>query len=405
MINANQSKGNFIKVLFERSSRLSDSATYDITAWSVPFAYGLKTFGMTGYTTPGPKNDSPVIINAFPENAFAYAIKWDGLNSAKLLSVLLQRGIRVRYAEQQFTTSQGTFEKGTLLVTKTSNAEKPFVQVLRDAAKQTGTTVYAIPSGFMETGFDLGSDKVRIINAPKIAMLSGDNISSLGAGELWQFFDQQLEYPLTLMSSNEFFQGAMNQYNILILPDGSYDFFSRKDANEELKNWVRRGGKIIAIENAVAQMAKADWGIKPKGDGDKKEDAKGTNYNNLKKYENRERDDLVNSMPGSIFKLELDHSHPLGFGYPDFYYTLKQDSNIYSYFNEGGWNVGIVKKDNYISGFTGSALKEKLKDGLLIGVQDIGKGQVIYLAEDPIFRSFWENGKLLICNAIFLVGQ
>ena len=77
-----------------------------------------------------------------------------------------------------------------------------------------------------------------------------------------------------------------------------------------------------------------------------------------------------------------------------------QDNHIYEFFREGGWNVGVIKKDNYISGFTGSGLKEKLKDGLLIGAQDFGKGQVIYLAEDPIFRSFWENGKLLILKFI-----
>ncbi|ULQ53115.1 M14 family metallopeptidase [Flavihumibacter fluvii] len=405
VINLNQTKGNFIKVLFERTSRLSDSATYDITAWSVPFAYGLKTIGIANYTPAGPGPAISAAASVIPDNAYAYAIKWDGLNSGKLLAILLQKGIRVRYAEQPFTSGTENFEKGTLLVTKTSNATKPIQQVLNDAARQTGTTVYTVPSGFVDKGFDFGSDRVRIINAPKIALLTGDNISSLGVGELWQFFDQQLGYPVTLISANDFFQNAMSQFNVLILADGSYDFFNRKDANEELKNWVRRGGKIIAIENPVAQMSKADWGIRLKDDDDKREEGKKADYSNLKKYENRERDDLVNSMPGSIFKVELDHSHPLGFGYPDYYYTLKQDANIYEFFKEGGWNVGIIKKDNYISGFTGSVLKEKLKDGLLIGVQDLGKGQVIYLAENPIFRSFWENGKLLICNAVFLVGQ
>jgi hypothetical protein len=28
-----------------------------------------------------------------------------------------------------------------------------------------------------------------------------------------------------------------------------------------------------------------------------------------------------------------------------------------------------------------------------------------FVADDPLFRSFWENGKLLFCNAVFLVGQ
>lgn len=405
VININQTKGNLIKVLFERSSKISDSATYDITAWSIPFAYGLKTFGIAGYTAGSGTSSVKPDPQPLPDNAYGYAIRWDGLNSAKMLAALLQKGVKVRYAEQPFSTSQENFDKGTMIITRTSNTGKAIPQILKELAAQTGTNVFPVASGFVDKGFDFGSSRVRIINAPKVALLTGDKVSSLGTGEIWHFFDQQLGYPITLISANEFLQNASNQIDVLILADGSYDFFSSKETNEELKNWVRRGGKIIALENAVAEMARADWGIKLKDDGDKKEEGRKPDYSSLKKYENRERDNLVTSMPGSIFKLELDHSHPLGFGYPDFYYTLKQDANIYSFFQEEGWNVGVIKKDNYISGFTGSGLKEKLKDGLLIGAQELGKGQVIYLAENPVFRNFWENGKLLLCNAVFLVGQ
>ena len=34
--------------------------------------------------------------------------------------------------------------------------------------------------------------------------------------------------------------------------------------NDALKEWVATGGKIIAIENVVAQMAREEWGIKIK---------------------------------------------------------------------------------------------------------------------------------------------
>jgi hypothetical protein len=125
----------------------------------------------------------------------------------------------------------------------------------------------------------------------------------------------------------------------------------------------------------------------------------------LKKYENRERDQLVNSIPGSIFKVEMDNSHPLAFGYDNTYYTLKQDENIYEFLKDGGWNVGIIRKNSLVSGFAGSKTKEKLQDGMLFGVQDYGMGNAIYLADNIMFRSFWENGKLMLCNAVFLVGQ
>jgi hypothetical protein len=79
--------------------------------------------------------------------------------------------------------------------------------------------------------------------------------------------------------------------------------------------------------------------------------------------------------------------------------------DIYDFFGAGAWNVGTVKKDGYVAGFVGQKSKEKIKDGLLIGVQSMGRGSVVYLVDDPIFRSFWENGKLLFGNAVFMVGQ
>ena len=157
---------------------------------------------------------------------------------------------------------------------------------------------------------------------------------------------------------------------------------------------------MIAIDNAMAAVAGADWGIKIKED--KSEDK--SEYANVKKYADRAGQSLTGSTPGAIYKLELDNSHPLAFGYPDFYYTLKQDGTVYDFIKDG-WNVGVMKKDAYVTGFTGNKIKSKLKDGVVFGVQEMGRGKVIYFAEDPLFRNFWENGKLLFCNAVFLVGQ
>ena len=404
VINLNQPKGNFVKVLFERNSAITDSATYDITAWSMPYVYGLKAYGVANLITATTKTPPALQDIALDPNAYAYAIKWDGLNSAKFLAAALKKSLKVRFAQQPFQSGNQSFEKGSLLVTKAANSGKDLLKEVQQIASVTKSQVYSIPSGFVDKGYDFGSSNVRIINAPKVALLAGENISSLGFGELWHFFDTQLKYPVTVMSANDFIREGMNTYDVLILADGSYEFFNKKEINEDLKAWVRRGGKIIALENAVAQMARADWGIKMKDGEDKKSEGK-SDYSVLKKFENRERDWLKNSMPGSIFRLELDNTHPLGFGYPDYYYSLKQDGNLYEFFKEEGWNVGVIKRDNYISGFAGSDIRPKLNDALLIGAQDMGRGQVIYFADNPIFRSFWENGKLLLCNALFLTGQ
>ncbi len=225
-------------------------------------------------------------------------------------------------------------------------------------------------------------------------------------GEVWHFFDVQIGYPVNVIWSNDLSKNNLRELDVLIMPDGNYRFLADRQMNDALKDWVSNGGRLVALESAVAQLSAAEWGIKiKKGDDDKDKDEKKEDYSLLRRYENRERDFIPGFNPGSIYKIELDNSHPLAFGYDDDYYTLKQDNTIYEFFKEMGWNVGVVKKDNQVAGFMGSKLKDKLKDGLLFGVQDMGQGTVTYLADDPLFRSFWENGKLLFSNAVFMVGQ
>ena len=164
----------------------------------------------------------------------------------------------------------------------------------------------------------------------------------------------------------------------------------------------------MALDGGVGALAKAEFGIKlRKADEPDKADKKDEkiNYDVLKKFEDRDRDFIPNTTPGSIYKVELDNTHPLAFGYPNYYYTLKMDNNVYDFIKEGGWNTGVIKKDNQVAGFVGYKLKTKLKDGLLFGVQDMGRGSISYLSDNVLFRNFWENGKLMFCNAVFLVGQ
>lgn len=413
IINTNQPNSNLLKVLFERDSKLSDSATYDITAWSVPFAYGLLTYGLSTPITGLTKTQSVATVNTGApsnESTAAWLVRWTGVGSLRFLGELLQKGIKVRFAEKAFSAGRQEYDRGTLIITRAGNqaAAQSLASIVENAAKGAGVSYQGVSSTFVDKGLDFGSDRVHVIQKPKVALLAGDGVSSLSMGEIWHYFDAVINYPVSVVWTNDLSPAVLKEVSVLIMPDGNYRFLADKANSDGLKDWVRGGGKIIALEGAVSQLSRGDWGIKLKSDDDKKDDKKDDDsgdYNYLRRYENRERDYLTNYSPGAIYKLELDNSHPLAFGYDGNYYTLKQDNRIYEFFKEDGWNVGIIKKDNQVAGFVGSKLKEKLRDGLLFGVQNMGRGSVVFFADDPIFRSFWENGKLLLGNAVFLVGQ
>ncbi|MBS1655558.1 MAG: zinc carboxypeptidase, partial [Bacteroidetes bacterium] len=330
-----------------------------------------------------------------------------GIETVRMIGQLLLKGVLLRYTEEPFDVNGTKFDRGSVLVLKTANKSfgENLWSIVEEVANQNNIQLYPVSTGFVEAGHDFGSEKIHSLKAPRVVLLTGEGTSSNAAGEIWHFFDQQLNYPITLINANDFARANWSNIDVVIMPDGNYSFLNNKTQSEDFRNWISKGGRVVALESAVAQLAKSDFGIKmKKSDSDEKKDDKDI-YSDLKKFEDRERDYLTGSTPGSILRVELDNTHPLAFGYPSYYYTLKMDDNIYDFFKEDGWNVGIIKKDNQLAGFIGSAKKERLKDGLLFGVEEMGNGTVTYLADNVLFRSFWENGKLMLCNAVFLVGQ
>ena len=418
LLTSYQPNSAMLKVLFEPRSKQEQvrSRPYDITAWSLPYALGLEAYAIKVKVNQGP--DQPVTKTDSSRDktklrsAYAYLLPWKDLSSAKVLARLLQSGVKARYQDLPFSINGKDFDPGTLIITRASNSK--FGDALYDTVIQASRAtdfdypVEPVYTGFVDKGKDFGSSNVRLVKVPKCALLTGEETDATAVGAIWHFLDRQLHYPVTLINSVDMPRIDLSQYNVIIMPAcNRYRFLEDKGLNDQLKLWVRNGGKIIAMEGAVDELAKADWGLKNKSEtGKKKEtDEQKDTAELIKRFNNRELENLATINTGTIYKVELDNSHPLAFGYPEFYFTLKQDDAVYEFIKEGGWNVGILKNDNYISGFLGTRAQEKLKDGLLFAVQDMGRGSVVYLADDLLFRSFWENGKLMFCNAVFLVGQ
>lgn len=404
VISTVQPRGNLVSVLFEPNTVVVDSNTYDITAWALPYAYGLSAYAIKTRLDVDNMNYSTVSLPVNEaENFYGFVIPWNGKASVKLVGQLLKKGIKLRLNEHPFEMGGKRFDRGAIIVLKTSNQYYPALwKDVRDLAAANNVSITPVSSGFVDKGYDFGSYRVRPLKARKIALITGEGVGSNAAGEIWHFFDKEIDYPVTLINLNDFGRIKWSDYDVVILPDGNYRFLNDKAQADAFKAWIQGGGHVVALEGAVAQIARQDWGIKSK----KADDAESKDpYASLRKYEDRERDFIPNMTPGSIFRVELDNTHPLAFGYPAYYYTLKQDDNIYEFIKEGGWNVGVIKKDKQVAGFVGSKLQGRLQDGLLFGVQDLGGGTITYLADNVMFRSFWENGKLMFSNAVFLVGQ
>ncbi len=405
VISAAQPRAVMVKALFEPNTKLTDSVTYDITAWAMPYAYGLQAYATTLKMNVGGQYNTAFEKNNI-SNAYACVIKWEGKYSATVLAQLLAKGVKMRMADAAFEAGNENFGNGSIIIMHKGNEKfgNSFWSMVSQLCNKYAVTLYPINSGMVDKGYDMGSSHVRQLKAPMVALLTGRSVSSNAAGEVWYFFEQELNYPLTLINAEDF-KSINKNIDVLILPNGYYEFLSDKENAKLFEQWIRNGGRVVALESAVSQLAKQDWGaLKSKTDTNESNAAKDI-YTSLQKYNLRERDAVSGYTPGAIFNVAIDNSNPLAFGYPNNYYTLKMDAKVYEFIKDGGWNVGVLKKENQIAGYVGSRLSPLLKDGLLFGTQDLGKGSVVYLTDNIMFRNFWENGKLMFCNAVFLVGQ
>ncbi|RZT00310.1 M14 family metallopeptidase [Aquimarina brevivitae] len=401
VVPTSQPKGKMVKVLFEPKAALSNPLTYDITAWSIPYAYGLDAVASTA-DIPYTKAIQTTTKNTVDQSAAGYIAKWNSLMDATFLADLLKNDIRVRFSEKDFVNNGIEFKKGSLIITKSDNkATTNYDQKLISIANNHNRKLYATPTSFANKGIDFGSPDIKLITKAKVGVLKGNYISSLSYGEIWHFFEQQLGYPVTSIDTDYFKNIELSQFDVLILPNGYYGGYLDKDTMESISNWVQQGGKLIAIGNAVAAFSdKKGFDLKENKSNTKEKDSTG----NLTPYDQREKESVKDFITGSIFKTQVDPSHPMAFGYNDTYFTLKLGSDSYQLL-QNGYNISYITTPESVSGFAGEDAKKSLENSLVFGEARMGQGSVIYMVDNPLFRSFWENGKLFFVNAVFLTNN
>ncbi len=398
VVPAVQPKGVLTSVLFEPEPELEDSLTYDITAWALPYVYGVEAYALDHKIDWSPAAPAPE-PSAHPSRPVAYIAEWKSFEDAQLLAELLKRGVHVRYAETPFKIEGKSYDEGTLIMTR-GKQKADFDSLVIQSARHTLQHVDAVSTTRVEEGADFGSDDVVSIRAPRVAILAGPEITSYSVGQLWHFFDEQLDYPASLIPTDDFARLPLVRYDVILLPSGNYSDVLAEKQLEKILDWIREGGRLIALEGAAEFLADQEgFELKLKPDTD-------TDSLNLPvhAYADRDRHAISRDIPGAIFRTELDTTHPLAFGYPRDYFTLKTDERAFAQL-EDGWNVGILRDPSPVAGFAGADARQPLEQSLILGMESVGRGEITYFVDNPVFRGFYYHGRLLLANAVFLAGQ
>ncbi len=410
VISARQPMGVLTQVLLEPQAELLDSLTYDITAWALPYAYGLETYATTKAITPNePFSLTPALVDVKSNHQpYAYIMRWQSLSNAHFLSLVMQRGIKGRAAREPFEVEGQSYQSGTLVFTRADNVilGERFDREMTALAQQYEQDLTAVSTGFVSKGRDLGSEKLDLLTKPTVAVLYDEEVDENGYGQVWHFFETELKMAITPLRVVDIGRVKLSSFNTMVMTDGKYTKLDSLSV-VRIKNWVAEGGKLILIGEALNVFEdKKDFALTKFAS--KKEEDIALSIENIEKMRRRyahycdaERDAASDNIPGAIFKVSMDSSHPLGYGFGNVYYSLKTSNNAFQVL-KNVWNVGYIGKELQVFGFAGQRVREAQRNTSVFAVQSLRRGHVVYMTDNPLFRAFWYQGKFLFANAVLM---
>ncbi|MDE2995205.1 MAG: M14 family metallopeptidase [Bacteroidota bacterium] len=411
VIPAAQPRAVLTRVLFDPEVVLSDTLTYDITGWALPYIYDVEAVASTEPLSVQPwtaKKTGGVVEVDWADEPYAWVAAWDDPADAEFLAALMSEGIIVRRNDVAFRVGTEAFDRGAVIITRRNNEGigENLPHMLDDLAREHHQRLVPLKTGFVDEGTDLGSGRVRAVQPVRVGMPYGPAISSNGLGEVWHYFDQVLDYPLTRFPAADFGSMDLSEFDVLIMPSGSYSSILGGEGLGQLSSWIRDGGRLVAIEGAATWLAGKDgFSIKmetpaPEADTLKERRAR------EQRWENRSRDRAPDINPGAIYRVRIDDSHPLGFGFAEESFVLRRrDDGPQLLTKSGSWNVGLIQEDGRMSGHTGYRAETRIEGSLAFGVESLGRGEVVYLLDNPLFRGFLQSGRMLFANAVFMAGK
>ncbi len=408
IISGHQPKSTFLQILMEPEHSLEDSVTYDITAWSLPYAYGVTTFGMD--VLPVIKTESKTKEKDWScvEKPYAYYFKWEGHSGQSILSGLLKKEIHVRVSKKELQLEDKEMKGNYVFALRADNKHvKNFDSLIMALFEEHYAERGCVSTGFTNTGRDLGGRNFTLLKAPRVFTISGDGVSSNGFGQVWHFFENHLDYPISIVDINNVNRIDLSDFDILVLPDGFYTL--PKSFTDKMDSWISGGGKVVAIAGALRLFAdKEGYLLKEFAtDEEKKNDEKLAEEKALMErfehFEGSERRSISNMIPGAIIKNEIDQSHPLTYGLElPYYYSLKTSPRKFSLLKNASNPVYIPDNVSHF-GFIGSELKPKLANTTTFAVENKGRGSIVYMIDNPLYRGFWHSGLHIFANALFMV--
>ena len=420
------------------------SHLYDVSSSSLAMACGVEAYWAKDVPKVKLLPNYPCKnhhLDRLRKSDYGYIIDLADSKAYPALAAMLQNGCNPRIATKPFKLAR-QYDAGAILLRNHENPDN-LLEILKHVCEDHSIEIAPIDTALVESGPDLGGDKMQLLREPKIAIASQWPISSRSFGSIWYLLDHDIHLRTSPVNIQYLGRIDLRKYNVLILPDSrNLSAVLDESAVKKIKRWVEAGGTLIAIGNSAAFAVDKDkalssvrlkrdvleqlplyaealqkernarkvkinasrvWGDsteKEKAETPKESTPAKKDADSLKRLDQWQR---MFSPTGVFVTGDLDSEHWLGFGcdekMPLMYYG--------SYALMAKYPIATPvrladKEDLRLSGLLWPEARERVEGTAYATVENIGHGQIILFACDPTFRRWLPASERLLLNAVLL---
>lgn len=400
---------DFVARQIQRNADRFPDEIYDVTAWSLPRAFGVDCLATaTAAEVPSQPWDgvrqAGRVVGGRAQ--VAYVIP-DHDAALPALLAWLRKGLRVHVADRDFRLGDDDCPRGTLIL-RTADNPSSIHTAMAQAARDHGLRILASDTGLVSAGAQLGGPHVKWVRPPRVAMLV-DRPASYAAGHTWYLFDQVWRYPITRIAGSNLSRLDLNEYNVLVLPDGDYS--EREGPGEKdigrLRQWISQGGTLILSKRAALWATQKSVSLLSVQAKNKPVPAqtgpKPATEKSAAEAVSAPASQPADPSPGAFLKADVFREHWLTFGCSAALDVFYQGNVILTPpdLSKGRSLVTIAAPPEVLaSGFCWPETLELVAQTPYLLYEAQGAGHVVAFTDDPNFRAMYPASQRLFLNAV-----
>jgi len=403
-----QGGNRLIRGIFGRITEFEENIFYDVSGWTLPLAYDLE-YSEVNSASAGAVADGTFQSAPAPDRApYGYVFKWSHTYAPRALNRILAKGVMARAAMEETvvrtTSGDVALDRGSIFVplARQESSREEIHAIMEEIAAQDGVPIYAAISGLTPvTGRDLGATGInRIVEQPRVVLAYDDGLAYYDVGEVWWTLDYRHKMPVTLVRKSDLNTLDWADYTHLVLVGGNATL--NEATTGEINGWIGAGGTLIATRDAALWAQEAVLGRKEEEMGDGVE----TETSDRRDFAQMGVNDAQHVIGGAIFAADLDTTHPLGFGFADRELAVHRNETFTLLRPPGNPYAVPVQytADPLLTGYASQRRQEEIASTPSVVAERKGRGAVILMADNPVFRGTFAGTEKLLMNAILFAG-